>query len=254
MSVVIAVDAGTTGVRAVRAARRRHRSGLLVPGVHPALPPARLGRARSDRDLDRGADDPRRARRRARRARRGHRDHRSAGDGRGVGSAHRPTAAPRHRLAGPPHGEPLRRAPRRGRRAARAGHHRPRARPVLQRHQGGVAPHRGRRGGHARPGDRHRRRLGPVEPHRRHRRRCARHRAVERQPHHALRHPHAGLVRRAPRPLRGPRGGPPRGSAVERSLRGHGERDGRARRASRCPASPETSRPPSSARPASNPA
>ena len=164
------------------------------------------------------------------------------------------TAASRHRLAGPPHGEPLRRAPRRGRRAARAGHHRPRARPVLQRHQGGVAPHRGRRGGHARPGHRHRRRLGPVEPHRRHRRRCARHRAVERQPHHALRHPHAGLVRRAPRPLRGPRGGPPRGSAVERSLRGHGERDGRARRASRCPASPGTSRPPSSARPASNPA
>ena len=46
MSVVIAIDAGTTGVRSFARARRRHRGGLRLPRVHPALPPARLGRAR----------------------------------------------------------------------------------------------------------------------------------------------------------------------------------------------------------------
>ena len=126
-------------------------------------------------------------------------------------------AAPGHRVAGPPHRGPLRRAPRGGPRAARSAPPRvwcsTRTSPPPRR--SGCS--RGRRGGDARPGARHRRRLDAVEPHRRRRRRRPRHRAVERQPHDALRHPHPGVVRRAARPVRRtprppcPRSGPSSG-------------------------------------------
>ena len=46
MSVVIAIDAGTTGVRAIAFDRRGAVGGLVVPGVPAALPAAGLGGAR----------------------------------------------------------------------------------------------------------------------------------------------------------------------------------------------------------------
>ena len=206
MSVVIAVDAGTTGVRVVRAARRRHRGGLLVPGVHPALPPARLGRAR-------------------RRPRSGPRCRRpSPSSSASSTSPSPPSASPTSgRRSWRGTGAPASRctAPSSGRTAARraaATSSAPRASsrscgPPPASCSTRTSPPPRRSGCSPRAAWRSRptwrigtdRRLGAVEPHRRHRRRGARHRAVERQPHHALRHPHAGLVRRAPRPLRGAR-------------------------------------------------
>ena len=91
MTVVIAIDAGTTGVRAAAVARGRHRRGLRLPRVRAALPPAGLGGARRRRDLGGGAGHAGRAGRPPRRARRRHRDHRPARDGRGLGPAHRPS-------------------------------------------------------------------------------------------------------------------------------------------------------------------
>ena len=63
----------------------------------------------------------------------------------------------------------------------------------------------------------------------------ARHRAIQRQPHDALRHPHAGSGRRAVRPVRRARSPAlPEVRPVERALRRRPRRlDGRARRASR---------------------
>ena len=71
------------------------------------------------------------------------------------------------RVAGPPHGGPLRRARRRRRPRPRAPAHRARARPVLQRHQVRVAADPGRRAGRRRPGPRHDRHVADLEPHRR---------------------------------------------------------------------------------------
>ena len=56
-----------------------------------------------------------------------------------MGPAHRPSAAPGHRVAGPADGGPVRRAGRRRAAAAGARAHRPRPRPVLLRHEDGVA-------------------------------------------------------------------------------------------------------------------
>ena len=115
-----------------------------------------------------------------------HRHHQPARDGRGVEPVDRPAAAPRHRLAGPAHGRPLRRA-RRGRAPRRSS-----ARAtglVLDPYFSGTKIawllDRGRRRGEDRPRRRHRRLVARVEADRR---RGARHRAVERQPHDALRH------------------------------------------------------------------
>ena len=66
--------------------------------------------------------------------------------------------------------------------------------------------------------DRH---LGAVEPDRRG---GARHRPVQRQPDDALRHPRAGVGRRAGRPARRARRRAARGAAVERSPRRHRRR------------------------------
>ena len=75
---------------------------------------------------------------------------------------------------------------------------------------------RGRRRRRRRPRVRHRRLVGAVEPHR-----CARDRAVEREPHDAVRHRHRRLVRRAARAVRRaalvPARGPPEQWALRRS-------------------------------------
>ena len=73
------------------------------------------------------------------RRRGGDRDHQPARDGRRLGPLDRAAVRPGDRLAGPPHGGPLRRAGRAGRPRPRAPAHRARARPVLQRHQVRVA-------------------------------------------------------------------------------------------------------------------
>ena len=130
----------------LRRARRRHRGRLRLPRVHPALPAARLGGARRRGDLGRGAGDARRAGRPARRAHRRHRHHRPARDGGRLGPPHRPArcTAPSCGRTGAPRPAATSCASR-GLRADRARHHGPRARPVLHRHQGRVAAHRGRR-------------------------------------------------------------------------------------------------------------
>ena len=167
MSCVIAIDAGTTGIRS-RAVHMDGRPGLsVVPGVHPALPAARLGRARRRRDLGRGAGDARRGRRAGRsRRHRGDRHHEPARDRPGLGPRDGPAVRTGDRVAGPAHGRPLRRAGRRRRPRPRALPHRPRARPVLQRHEVRVAAAGGRRADDPGPRARHHRRLDRVEPHR----------------------------------------------------------------------------------------
>ena len=69
-----------------------------------------------------------------------------------------------------------------------------------------------------RPRDRHDRLVAAVEPHGR---RGARDRPVEREPHDAVRHPHARLVAGAVRPVARADERPAHGDAVERALRGH---------------------------------
>ena len=109
--------------------------------------------------------------------------------------------------------------------AARARTHRPRARPVLLRHEDRVAPHRTRHPDRRRPGDRHDRLVADLEPHRRRR---VRHRCHQRQPHDVVRHPQPAVGSRIVRPA--PRADrlPSRDRAVERAHR----RDGRPRRGS----------------------
>ena len=104
--VTIAVDAGTTGVRALVVDERARVVDVAYRELDPVLPATGLGRARRRRDLglvrstlaevagrlaDQRPGGP------------GHRHHQPAGDGRGLGPAHRRPAPPGHRLAGPPH-------------------------------------------------------------------------------------------------------------------------------------------------------
>ena len=111
MSVVIAIDAGTTGVRAFALRDDGTAGRLRLPRVHPALPAARAGSSttppRSGRPCRRPSPSWSAE---LDRADRRHRHHRPARDGRGLGPPHRPAAAPRHRVAGPPHRGPLRRS------------------------------------------------------------------------------------------------------------------------------------------------
>ena len=146
--MILAIDQGTTGTTLPRVRRAGRADRLGLPRVHPALPAARLGRARPAGDL--GGHDGRRRRGAAGRRRApgrplGARHHQSARDRLRVGSRQRRAAAQRDRLAGPPHGRALRRAARAGPRGARAGAHRAGARPVLLGHQDPVAA-RARRG------------------------------------------------------------------------------------------------------------
>ena len=134
MTCVIAIDAGTTGVRAFAVdehGRPRARSYREFPQHFP-----QPGWVEHDADdiwrvtletLGRGRG---RARGRGRDRRRD-RHHQPARDRRGVGPAHRPAAPPGDRVAGPAHRGPLRRAARRGPRAADPPRDRARARSVL---------------------------------------------------------------------------------------------------------------------------
>ena len=81
--------------------------------------------------------------------------------------------------------------------------------------------------GRTRPGARHGRRVGGVAPDRR---RGLRHRSLQRQPHDAVRHRPAGVERRAGGAVRRPGRRPARGAAVERPPRAHRRRLRRARR------------------------
>ena len=91
MPVVIAIDAGTTGVRSFALRADGTPGRLRLPRVPPALPRPRPGRARPRRDLGGHRGDAGRAGRPARRRAGGRRrHHQPARDGRGVGPAHRP--------------------------------------------------------------------------------------------------------------------------------------------------------------------
>ena len=135
VSCVVAIDAGTTGVRAFVVGDDGRPQRAVVPRVPTALPPSRAGS--NTTPTTSGASRPRRSPRSsrhvadARRDDRGDRHHQPAGDGRGLGPAHRGTAQPRHRVAGPPDRRALRRAARRGPRTDDPSHDRPRARPLL---------------------------------------------------------------------------------------------------------------------------
>ncbi len=141
MAVVIAIDAGTTGVRAFAVDDGRSPRSATPTASSPSTSP---GPGWVEHDAAEiwadGADHAGRAGRPARRAHRRDRHHRPARDGGGVGPAHRharSTGPSCGRTGAPPaRCDALRDG---GPRAARAGHHRARARPVLLRHQGGVA-------------------------------------------------------------------------------------------------------------------
>ncbi|CAA9221522.1 MAG: Glycerol kinase, partial [uncultured Acidimicrobiales bacterium] len=200
--------------------RRRGRKArwVVVPGVRPALPPPRVGRARRRRDLVGGADDAGRAGRHPGPTGGCPRHHRPARDGGGLGPADWPPPAPGDRVAGPPHGGPLRGA--RGGWPPAPGQvpHRARPRPVLQRHQGGVARRRGRRGGRRAPRPRHRRHVAPLAADRWGHVRDGR---LQRQQDVAARHRHPLVVRRALRPVPRAPLGAGRGATVQRALRRH---------------------------------
>ena len=227
MAVVIAIDAGTTGVRSLAIDPSGTIKGWSYREFTQHFPGPGLGRARRGRDLGRGRHHDGRADGLGRRARRRHRHHRPAGDDRGLGPPHRRAPAPGHRLAGPAHRRPLpgpdrRRSPRHGPPAHGAG-----PRPLLLGHQAGVAA-RSRWGrGRRRPGLRHRRLVAPLEPHRR---RGPRHRAHQRQPDPALRHRRGPVVRGAARPVRRARIVPARGPADQRAVRDDHRRPAGARR------------------------
>ncbi len=251
MSVVITIDAGTTGVRAFVVDDAGRPVVRALPRVHPALPPTGVGGARPGRDLAGHAHRAGRGGRRAGPAGGRHRHHRPARDRGGVGPAHRRAPPPRHRVAGPSHRGPLRRAGGGGRAPPHPCPHRPGARPVLLGVQVRVAADRGRCGGRRAPCARHHRHLAPVEPDRR---RGPRHRPLQRQPHHAVRHPRRPLVRRSCATCSAcPSAALARGAPVGRACSASPPTDCRCPPACRCRGSPATSRRPCSARPACEP-
>ena len=257
-SVTIAVDAGTTGVRALVIDDRARVVDVAYRELTQHYP--RPGWVEHDPDeiwtvvlatvaevAGRLADNQRVA---------GHRHHQPAGDGGGLGPAHRASPAPGHRLAGPPHRAGLP-GPGRGRPPAPGpGAHRPGARPVLLGHQDAVA---------ARPGRAGPRR--PTWPWARSTRGCC---GTSPAGSTGACSPPTPPTPRAPcsstswsgggrpscaRPLRRARTGPPRGAALVWSVRAPlgGLARGPAPRCRACPSAgwPATSTPPSSVRPAS---
>ena len=255
MSVVLAIDAGTTGRSRLRPRARTARGRASPTGSSPSTSPGPGGSSttppRSGRAVQATAGRARRAALDEPVAAIGITDQRET-----VVAWDRRTGRPLHRAIVWQDRRTAARCDELRAAGPRAGWSAPTTGLVLDPYfsatkvewlltEGGVAAGR-------RPRPRHRRRLGALEPHRRRRRRRVRHRAVERQPHDALRHPHARLVRRAARPVRrararrcprcGPRAGgsaSPRGAAA-------------CPPASRCRASPATSRRRCSARPASS--
>ena len=111
-AVVIAIDAGTTGVRAFAVDETGAPCGWKYREFTQHFPQPGWVEHDADRDLGGGAGDARRPAGRARPARRRHRHHRPARDRRGLGPPHGRAPPPRHRLAGPPHRGALRRAAR----------------------------------------------------------------------------------------------------------------------------------------------
>ena len=232
VTTVIAIDAGTTGVRAfaVDEHGRPHARAYREFPQHFPQP----GWVEHDADdiwrvtLETLAEVGR-----AGRARRRDRDHQPARDGDRVGPSRRArhatarscgrTAAPRSRC------DELR----------AAGHE-----PLVRRQTGLVLdPYFSatklewllRDGGVEADADlavRHGRHVDPLEPHRRRRRRRARDRPVEREPHDVVRHRHARLVRRAVHAVRRAACVPAGRAPVERPLRRRRRRS--ARPGSRC--------------------
>ena len=162
--------------------------------------------------------------------------------------------ASRHRLAGPPHRRHLRQTEGRRPRAGDLGQNRPDHRSLFLRHQSRLDPRsRPRRAGagRARRADvRHRRLLSAVAADRR---QGARDRRHQRLAHAAVQHPHRAVGRRAVEDPARAALDAPRGKGLLRQVRRQRARIVRRRR-SRSPASPATSRPRPSARPASRPA
>ena len=191
MTCVIAIDAGTTGIRS-RAVFTDDRPGVSAyreftqhfpqPGWVEHDPTEIWDAVRAT--LDRG--------RRARRRRRGggDRHHQPARDRRRVGPLDRAAVRPGDRVAGPPDRRPLRRA---GRRRARSTSCGPApgwsSIPYFSGTKMEWLLGAGRRARHRRPRPRHDRRLGDLEPHGR---RGAGDRRHQRQPHDAVRHPRRG--------------------------------------------------------------
>ena len=182
------------------------------------------------------------------------RHHQPARDHRRVGPRHRAGRPPRHRLAGPPHRRHLRQAEERRPRADDLGQDRPDHRPLFLRHESRLDPRpragRARTRRARRTDVRHRRLLSAVAADRR---QGARHRRHQRLAHAAVQHPHRRMGRRtAEAPARAALDAAG-GEGLLRQIRRQRPRACSAAR-SRSPASPATSRPPPSARPASRPA
>ena len=220
MPTVLAIDAGTTGVRTL-AVGADGKPGPMAYREFPQHFP-RPGWVEHDarRHPRRRRRHPGRGRARGRAGRRHHRrdrHHEPARDGRGVGPHHRQAALPGHRLAGPAHRVRLRPAQGRRPRAVRPCAHGSRPRSVLHRHQVAVAPEDTSEGGGAStttptsrsaPSTRGSAGTSPGAQ----RRRGTRDRAVEREPDPSLRHRRARVVERARRPLRRSARVPPRRS------------------------------------------
>ena len=254
MTCVIAIDAGTTGIRS-RAVFVDGRPGVSRRTASSPSTSRSPGWVEHDADeiWDAVAGDARRRRRRGSARRRSPRSasptsarRSSPGTARPGGRTARAivwqdrrTAARCDELAAA--GAPRPRPPA----------HRARARPVLQRHQVRVAAARRRRPGRRRPGARHDRRLADLEPHRR---RGARHRPDQRQPHDAVRHRARWRGTTSCATCSTSRStGLPDVVPVERTVRRDVRPLRRARPASRSAASPATSRRRCSARRASSP-
>ena len=193
MTVVVAIDAGTTGVRAFAVDEHGHAARAVVPRVPAALPAAGLGRARRRRDLARHA---------SRRSAEVAREIDAAGEtvaAIGITNQRETTVVWDRRTGAPLHRaivwQDRRTAGTLRRRCAPPATSRWSARrtglvldPYFSAtklawllHEGGVAADADSR-------VRHGRHVDPLAPHRRHRRRRARDRSVEREPHDALRH------------------------------------------------------------------
>ena len=176
------------------------------------------------------------------------RDHRRLGPRDGAGRA------PRHRLAGPPHRRHLRQTEERRPRAHDFGQDRPDHRSLFLRNQSRLDPRprpgRARTRRPRRIDVRHRRLLSAVAADRR---QGARDRRHQRLAHAAVQHPHRRVGRRTPE---APARAALDAAGGERLLRQIRRQRRRACSAARSPfpASPATSRPRPSARPASRPA
>ena len=232
MAVVIAIDAGTTGVRAIAVDDGGPLGGLAYREFTQHFPRPGLGRARRRRDLGRACrtcsptSPPTSA------------DGARPSPPSASPTSARPwwsgTGAPASRCTAPSSGR-TGAPPSAATSCATPGTCRWSARPpascstLLLGHQARVALHRGRRRPGRRRRVRHHRLLAALEPHRRPAARGPRHRPVERQPHDAARHPRPHVVARAVRPVRRARPRAARGAAVERPLRRH-RRVGRRRR------------------------